>query len=247
MSDVKKTLEFFEQANFPAVCQVCSARVHGICGALKAPELVHLGRYTKQRKVTKGEIIAFDEDDAIEYANIVSGVVKLTKILADGRQQIVGIQFAPEFVGRPFSDAVKITAEAATDMEICVFPKTALENMLTETPEFERRLFEQTLVQLDEARDWMVTLGRKTASEKVASFLLLLSRHIARPVPGTRAVQFVLPFTRADMADFLGLTVETVSRQMTKLRKARVIEIESSHHITIPRIAALEAASEIET
>ncbi len=247
MSDVKKTLEYFEQANFPAVCQVCNARVHGICGALKMPELVHLGRYTKQRHLRKGEVIAFDEDDVIEYANIVSGVVKLTKILADGRQQIVGVQFAPEFVGRPFSDAVKITAEAATDIEICVFPKKALESMLDEAPDFERRLFGQTLVQLDEAREWMVTLGRKTASEKVASFLLLLTRHVAKPIAGSNAVHFELPFTRADMADFLGLTIETVSRQMTKLRKARIIEIENSHHITIPRIAALEGASEIET
>lgn len=247
MSDVEKTRQFFEDAKFPAVCKVCSARLHGICGALKVPELRELGRYTKQKPIRKGETITFDQDSVVEYANIVSGVVKLSKILADGRQQIVGIQFAPEFVGRPFSDSAKITAEAATDIEICVLPKAALEGMLDKAPEFERRLFEQTLQQLDAAREWMVTLGRKTAGEKVASFLLLLTRHIAEPLGPGRGVAFDLPLTRADMADFLGLTVETVSRQMTKLRKARIIEIEGGHHITVPRLSALEAASETDS
>lgn len=247
MSNVAKTQEYFDKANFPSVCQTCNARLHGICGALKAPELRRLNQYTNQRKVAKGEIIAFDEDDVIDYANIVSGVVKLTKILADGRQQIVGIQFAPEFVGRPFSDSVKITAEAASDLEICVFPKKALENMLGEAHNFERKLFEQTLVQLDEAREWMVTLGRKTAGEKVASFLLLLANHIGKPQEQPNSVKFALPFTRAEIADFLGLTIETVSRQITKLRKSGVIELESNHTIIVPRRSSLRAASEIET
>jgi CRP/FNR family transcriptional regulator len=247
MNDLEKTRQIFEQANFPSVCKVCSARLHGICGALKAPELTELGRYTKQRPIRKGEVITFDQDDVIEYANIVSGVVKLSKILADGRQQIVGIQFAPEFVGRPFSDSAKITVEAATDLEICVFPKASLESMLDKVPEFERRLFEQTLEQLDAAREWMVTLGRKTAAEKVASFLFLLTEHIAEPTGDGRSVAFDLPLTRSDMADFLGLTVETVSRQMTKLRKSRVIEIEAGHHIVVPRLSALKAASETDS
>jgi CRP/FNR family transcriptional regulator len=247
MSDFEYKRQVFEQANFPAVCQACSARVHGICGALKAPELQDLNRYTKQRPVKKGDVITFDQDDVVEYANIVSGVVKLSKILTDGRQQIVGIQFAPEFVGRPFSGSAKITAEAATDLEICVLPKAALENMLDKAHEFERRLFEQTLEQLDAAREWMVTLGRKTAAEKVASFLYLLTGHIAQPLGSGRGVAFDLPLTRADMADFLGLTVETVSRQMTKLRKARIIEIEAGHHIVVPKLSALKAASETDS
>ncbi len=246
-SDIEKTREYFEQANFPAVCQTCNARLHGICGALRAPELIHASRFTKQRNVTKGEVITFDEDDVIEFANIISGVVKLSKILADGRQQIVGIQFAPEFVGRPFSESAKITAEAATDLEICVFPKKTFEGLLDEQPQFERRLLDQVLMQLDDARDWMVTLGRKTAAEKVASFLLLLARHIGKPVGDTQALTFELPFTRSDIADFLGLTIETVSRQITKLRKAGVVQVESSHSITVPKISSLEMASEIET
>ena len=99
------------------------------------------------------------------------------------------------------------------------------------------------MVQLDDARTWMVTLGRKTAQEKVASFLLLLLEHIGKPSPDNPAhKEFMLPLKRADIADFLGLTLETVSRQMTKLRKMDIIDIEKNLDITVrdePRLIAI--------
>lgn len=106
--------------------------------------------------------------------------------------------------------------------------------MMKESPELEHRLLMQALKELDEAREWMVTLGRKTAAEKVASFLLLIARNIDpnQSAMATEAV-FDLPLTRADIADFLGLTIETVSRQMTILRKEGVIEIENNRHVTV--------------
>ena len=111
-------------------------------------------------------------------ANILSGVVKLSKLTADGRQQIVGLQFAPDFIGRPFARQSDVTVEAATDVRVCSFPAHVLDAMVKQSPELEHRLHEQTLKELDEAREWMLTLGRKTASEKVASFLYLIATHI---------------------------------------------------------------------
>ena len=110
---------------------------------------------------------------------MLSGVVKLTKTLSDGRQQIVGLQFAPDFLGRPFKSESAINAEAATDVSLCSFPEgrhRADDEGIARSS--STACCEQTLKELDEARDWMVTLGRKTAAEKVASFLLLIARNI---------------------------------------------------------------------
>src|SRR5262249_26405398 len=120
----------------------------------------------------------------------------------------------------------------------------AIERMMKESPGLENRLLHQTLKELDEARDWMVTLGRKTASEKIASFLLMIARHIDPTVePETGRVTFDLPLTRADIPDFLGLTMETVSRQLTRLRAEGVIRIENNRHVTVDQISRLEARS----
>lgn len=241
-SRVKDT-EFL--AHFPSVCTSCSARLHGVCGALSSPELDVFGKYTYLKSIKKGDIISFDADDVTEYANIVSGTAKLSKIMEDGRQQILGLQFAPEFMGRPFSGTAHITIEAATDMELCVFPKTAFEKMANQAPEFEHRLLQQTLEQLDTAREWMVTLGRKTAAEKVATFLLLLAKNMKIDLSANKdAAEFEIPITRNDIADFLGLTIETVSRQITKLRKSEVIVVENHNHIIVPSIPRLELRCE---
>ena len=146
--------------------------------------------------------------------------------MSDGRQQIVGLQFAPDFLGRPFSTEASVNAEAATDVRVCSFPKSVLYELMKETPEMEHKLHQQSLRELDEARDWMLTLGRKTATEKVASFLYMVAAHI-NPEDEDQSrthIELELPLKRAEIADFLGLTIETVSRQLTNLRKQGVIE-----------------------
>jgi len=233
-------------SNVPALCQACEARHNGICGALKTDELLRLSRHTTTKHIPAGSQLIGEEERVETYANVLSGVVKLTKIMADGRQQIVGLQFAPDFVGRPFQEASKVGAEAASDVHLCIFPKSSLDAMLKEQPSMEHRLLRQSLNELDEAREWMLTLGRKTAQEKVSSFLYMIATHIdpnSDAATNNRAV-FDLPLTRADIADFLGLTIETVSRQLTKLRKSGVIEIEANRHLTVPDMAALKQVSE---
>lgn len=115
---------------------------------------------------------------------------------------------------------------------------------MKESPGLEHRLFKQTLNELDDARDWMVTLGRKSASEKVASFLLMIARNIDPALdPSAQSTSFDLPLTRADIADFLGLTIETVSRQLTRLRSDGVIRIENNRHVTVDNLNRLQRRS----
>ena len=129
------------------------------------------------------------------------------------------------------------------DTEICAFPNTAFERLAGEYPGLQHRLFQHTLDELDAARDWMLLLGRKTATEKVASFLYMLARRSAmvgcKHFGGGEVVSFELPLTRADMADYLGLTIETVSRQLTKLKTSHVIRLGSNRLVEVPDLQRL--------
>jgi CRP/FNR family transcriptional regulator len=230
-------------SEIPVLCQACEARHQGLCGA--PDELVQLSKVSSRKEVRPGTALVGDSEQVTHYSNILSGVVKLTKILADGRQQIVGLQFAPDFLGRPFKAESETNAEAATTVRLCSFPRSAVDRLMENTPSLEHRLLQQTLKELDEARGWMVTLGRKTAAEKVSSFLYLIATHINPEAGDEGSVAFELPLTRADIADFLGLTIETVSRQMTRLRKDGVIEIENNRQVTVPDLDRLAQRASI--
>jgi CRP/FNR family transcriptional regulator len=231
----------------PVLCQACEARHKGICGVLKPDELLYLSQHSVRKSIETGTELVSDDQDIASYSNILSGVVKLTKMLPDGRQQIVGLQFAPDFLGRLFRKTSQTTAESATQVNLCSFPSTLINKMIRQSPDLEHRLHEQALAELDEAREWMLTLGRKTAAEKVASFLFLIARHADPAEDESDGVTFDLPLTRADIADFLGLTIETVSRQMTKLRKDGVIQIENNRHIMVPNIERLAMRARVDT
>lgn len=224
------------------LCASCEARHRGICGALASDELLTLAKTAKRQAAKAGQELIGEAESIGHYSNVLTGVVKLTKTLSDGRQQIVGLQFAPDFLGRPFREESAVAAVAATDVKLCSFPRRALEQMMAEQPHLEHRLLQQTLKELDQARDWMVTLGRKTAAEKIASFLLMIARNIdPTDASGNRGGSFDLPLSRAEIADFLGLTIETVSRQFTRLRSDGVIRIEQSRHVIVDDLDRLAA------
>lgn len=226
-------------------CNACAIRHQAVCGALSTEELAGLNQIARRRTFAPGQVIMSDEQPTEFFANVVGGVIKLTKTLSDGRQQIVGLLFPPDFLGRAYSANNPYFAEAASQVEICSFPRDGFERLLRDFPGMEHRLFEKTLDELDAAREWMVLLGRKTAREKVASFLLLLARR--SPVVGCNHAaapsdpSFELPLTRADIADFLGLTIETVSRQITRLKTAGVVRMVENRVFVVPDTNALAA------
>jgi CRP/FNR family transcriptional regulator len=205
-------------------------------------QLAKLSTIAHRRKVPAGQIIMTDQEPASFFANIISGTIKLTKTTADGRQQIVGLLFPPDFLGRAFRRSNPYFAEAASDLEICIFPKDAFERLAGEYPEIEHRMFERALDELDAAREWMLLLGRKTAEEKVADFLYLLARRSMMTHCDDHATaSFDLPLSRADIADYLGLTIETVSRQLTRLKTSGVIRLVNHRLIQVPDLDALSA------
>lgn len=219
----------------PRTCRCCSVRHSGICRVLDVRQLSALARHTRSTRHEAGSELFGDETDITSYANVVSGVIKLMKVLEDGRQQVVGLKFANDFIGRVHATSNALSAEATSEVELCQVPRAILEAMLDENRLLERRLMLEALRELDEAREWMVTLGRKSAAERVASFLYLIALHVNPDLAaGAAPVEYDLPLTRSDMADFLGLSIETVSRQLTELRRLAIIEIHNKRHVLIP-------------
>ncbi|URK87764.1 Crp/Fnr family transcriptional regulator [Rhizobium sp. RCAM05350] len=231
-------------SDVPVLCVACEARHRGVCGALDADQLVALMKTSTKKRLETGAELVGDAEAIEGYANILSGVVKLIKGLPDGREQIVGLQFAPDFLGRPFQSESAVSAQAATNVVVCSFPKRAVEALIKQSPQLEHSLLKQTLRELDEARNWMLTLGRKSALEKVASYLLLIANYIdPADHSHAEAVAFDLPMSRLEIADFLGLTIETVSRQLTKLRIDGVIQVRQSRHIVLDNPSRLKTYS----
>ncbi|TFF18210.1 Crp/Fnr family transcriptional regulator [Jiella endophytica] len=235
-------------SSIPVICRSCEARHRGICGALTSEQLTQVSRHTTRQQVAANSEFVSTGDDVKHYSNVLAGVVKLTRLMADGRQQIVGLQFAPDFIGRPFRDTSEVSAEAATNVKLCSFPKSVMDEMIAKSPDLERRLYKQALDQLDDAREWILALGRKSAAEKVASFLLMIAENVdPEKLDRDAPICFELPLKRADIADFLGLTIETVSRQITSLRKAGIIVVEHNRTVTVPDLERLRAHGEMDT
>ncbi len=230
--------ESVAHSDLPVLCGPCESRLRGIRVALLPEQLGRLSRHSTLHHAEAGQQLSGGSLNTETYSHIISGVVKLSKMMADGRLQIVGLQFAPDFLGSPLGTESKVTAQAATDVELCSFPRVAMDAMIREIPELKIKFYEQTLNELDGAHNWLLMLGRKTAAEKVASFLLLIATQ-ADPKFESDISEFYLPLSRSDIGDFLGLTTETVSRQMTKLRKEKVIVVDHNRHVVVPDLSRL--------
>ncbi len=226
----------------PGRCEACFIRHRGICAALSTEQLERLSSIARRRTVPANQYIFRDGDEAISFAAIVSGVVKLIKTTAEGERHIIGLVYAPEFLGHTFADQHRFSAAAATDVDMCTFPRAAFNRLLDEFPELERWLFEFTVRELDISRDWTLMLGRKSSYERVASLLLIIARR-ARNAGGQpvsdKSAHFELPLTRSELADYLGLTLETVSRKISGLKRKGVIELRTTREIVVPDVELL--------
>lgn len=232
-------------SELPVLCVSCEVRHRGACGVLPPEKLLQLAKHSSKQQFESQQEIQGEGEKVERYATILKGIVKLSKLAPDGRKQIVGLQFAPDFLGRPFARESGITVEATTDVRICSFPRAVLDDIVQQSPELKQKLLDQTLRELDEARDWMLTLGRKNASEKLATFLCLLANNLdPEHGQGAGAVTFDIPLTRSEIADFLGLTIETVSRQITHLRKAGFIHLDNNRTITITDLQRLRSLAD---
>jgi len=225
-------------------CDTCTVRHHAICSALDTPELAALNAIGRRRTLEAGEPLIWEGDDSILVANVIDGILKLSTGTEDGREQIVGVVYPADFIGRPFGATTRHSVTALTDARVCVFARGDFDRFAGEHPALEHKLLQRTLAELDRTRGWMLLLARKSAEEKIATFLLDMSQRLAQS-PGEGADEpldhFDLPFSRQQIGDVLGLTIETVSRQMTKLKRDGVIALPTRRAVRIVDREELEA------
>ncbi|WP_447952555.1 Crp/Fnr family transcriptional regulator [Sphingopyxis chilensis] len=223
-------------------CASCAVRGRAICASLDAGELAELGRMGRRQRVKSGHTLIWEGDDAPLVANVLKGVLKLVVAASDGREQIVGIVFASDFIGRPFGKESLYRVTAMTDAEVCIYNRNSFDAFAGAHPHLQQKLLRRTLDELDRARYWMMLLGRKSAAEKVASFLLEMSDRLAGQAGPTRRDDgFELPFGRQQIADILGLTIETTCRQLTRMRADGLLDLPSRREVVIHDRRAVEA------
>ena len=196
---------------------------------LERQTAVSLMAISSLQEKAPGETLFAEGDDADSVYEIVRGTVRLYKLLPDGRRLITGFLSAGKLLGLAPEGVCVYTAEAITDVTVCRYKRAALERLIDEAPGFAKRLLTVTSHELRAAQDQMLLLGRKTAVEKVASFLLVMAER--ENADDTDEVE--VPMTRSDIGDYLGLTFETVSRTLTKLKQDGLIALPARGHITI--------------
>jgi CRP/FNR family transcriptional regulator, anaerobic regulatory protein len=223
-------------------CGACPVRALTVCDALDPEELRRLNEILYSLRVEAGDTLFAEGDPADMLYNVTSGTIKLYKLLPDGRRQITGFMLPGDFIGLAVHDCYAYSAESVTQANLCRFPRRRLEALLEEFPKMQRRLFSMASSELATAQDQMLLLGRKTAKEKIASFLLTLSKRAKRR--GYKENPIHLPMSRADIADYLGLTTETVSRTFTQLKTSRAVTLLEGGKVQIGNMDILHDLAE---
>jgi CRP-like cAMP-binding protein len=186
------------------------------------------------------DAVMFQEGDAARVCyRIVSGAVRLCKGMADGRRYVVDFLLPGDLIGLDMGGTYTFTAEAITACVLVRYDRAQMQAALDDDPAAGRRLLDLTMQHLAAAHGQLLMLGRMTAAERVASFVLNLRRRLASHQAGPDVVP--LAMTRADIADHLGLTLETVSRVLNQLKRRGVIDLPHAQEIRVRNRRALEA------
>ena len=183
-------------------------------------------------------------DEVTGFYEVLSGAVRAYKIFPDGRRQIVAFAFAGDIVGFGHGDTYRFDCDALTSTRVRMIPKSSLLRAMRERPELGEKLLEVAGGEVANMQDLSILLCRKTAIERIASFLLTMAGKSAGPLTGR---QLPLPMCRADIADHLGLTIETVSRNLTKLKVRRIVDLPDRGNFVIRDLERLRALAECET
>jgi CRP/FNR family transcriptional regulator, anaerobic regulatory protein len=219
--------------------QVASdVRAITVCKTIADADLARLATRAVVTEVPAGQCFVDEGEPANSFFVVTAGTAKLFKLLPDGRRQIIGFVGPGHFLGLAVSDTYAFSAEAIEPVRYCRFQRAKLRMLLDDFPMIEKRLLEVASDELVAAQEQILLLGRKTARERLASFLLMQSR---QGLPWSRSrKQFKLPITHRDIADYLGLTIETISRTFTRLSAEGLIDMLSHNHMEIRDPVALE-------
>ena len=222
-------------------CLDCDVRKKAICAALDDSEVGALEAIMTATALEPNQALVYEGDPRRRVYSLTTGMLRLSTILPDGRRQITGFLMPGDYLGLADDQTYSQTAEAVSASNLCSFAVPQMDALMERFPRLKDRLYVMTREALRRARDNQIVLGRLAPVEKVASFLLVMARRAAEI---GRASDFVeLPMTRTDIADYLGLTIETVSRSFTKLKNQNLIQLPDPHRVMIVDRRSLEAVA----
>ncbi len=195
---------------------------NGAFGAVSGPGV-------RTSDFARGDHLFFQGDPHCGVFQIVTGTVTVYRLMSDGRRQIQAFAGPGDFLGLTLSADHDVSAQAVTDVEATFFPRAVFDRALRDDPDFRRAVFDLIGSMLMAARQQAVLLGRKCARERTASFLLEIAERC-----GAGASEYVeIPMSRCDIADYLGLTLETVSRMMSQFKQMGVIDLPRPHRFRL--------------
>jgi CRP/FNR family transcriptional regulator len=232
----------FASAAASEPCASCGARPYSVCSAIADADLASLAAVALPKAIEAGVGFMAEGEPAFHFFNLTGGTARLFKLLPDGRRQVLGFARAGQFLGLASAKSYTVSAEAVELVHLCRFPRAPLHRLVDQFPRLERQLLATAANELAVAQEQMVLLGRKTARERVASFLVGWAaggRPCAPPV-----ARLHLPMTRGDIADYLGLTIETVSRTLTRFRVEGLLAMPTSSEVEVLHPAALADIAE---
>ncbi len=213
-------------------------------GIVKTPWVADGAQVPSERTLAAHEALAHEGDESNFIYEILEGVVSSYKIFPDGRRQIIAFSYPGDLVGLGHRDTYRYDMEAVSPARVRFIPRNSLLKAIRERPEIGERLLEMASLEVAHVQEHSISLGRKTALERVAAFLVSLAER--NGVEDDERARFELPMSRAEIADFLGLTIETVSRNLTKLRVRRVIEVHHMTTLVVPDMDRLRDLAECE-
>lgn len=219
-------------------CSECKIRPHSFCRCLPEDKLKQFSRISNDKVFQDKQNIFLQQDSALNLYNITEGNVKIYQLMDDGRIQIIGFLYPGDFFGTYKNNKYNYSAEAIGNLKTCVFEQKSLDKFMDQNPVLARELLNQTSFELTLAQDRMTVLGKLNAIERIAKFLLNISNQRKRI--GWQSNPISLSMTRQDIADYLGLTIETISREITKLKTLNIIKIISSKQMFLDDIKKLE-------
>lgn len=221
-------------------CEGCPVRPITVCRSLRPEVLAGMRGLGTLQRVKPGQAVFHEGDPARRVFMLTLGSLKIYSLLGDGRRQVTGFMFPGDFLGISVEGDYAFTIEALEDVELWWFSREAFDRFIEAHPSVERELYRMAAHELAAAQRQMVLLGRKTAAERLASFFLELVKRQAQVTGEYRPSSFDLPMSRLDIADYLGLTKETVSRMLAELRGRGLIRLETLNRVEVLDHARLQ-------
>jgi len=210
-------------------CEKCAVRLIAFCGILDENDILHLENISKDKNILKGQQVFLQGESVQTFYNIKQGSVKIYKLSKDGRQQIVGFLYPGDFLGMSGDDLYAYSAEALEDTKLCQFNKTVLENFFLKFPIVESKILNLVNHELAAAQDQIFLLGKYSAKERLLQFFLSISNQREKLGWGGNPIRLSMP--RSDIANYLGLTIETVSRSLSDLKNDRIVRMIGTNDI----------------